>query len=284
MLTEQQYATVVFTASRANAVLTQTIRNKEALGCYPKWGTASCQSLKIKSGYFSLDVQDYSSVASVDIYNQLLDIGSTWTGGIVFDPNYQNPTSPIVIVQGGAFGYVKSPNIPFNTNHVILNNWQTVYAPLYGQNPTIEIFTDQGGVDQKDTQSAPIYNYATPGDESTLLQSIEWTYPFTTLGYYTISGVVPGATAGGGTGSGSALFIFVLSTNPNISYDGDGNFVYTDPRLVGKSGYFIMATQLGSDLFDGSDFFSNPASGSFTIVNPSAFVLEDSSRLVILVQ
>lgn len=285
MLTEQQYANVVFTASRANAVLTQSIRNKEALGCYPKWGTASCQSLKIKSGIWSLAVQDYSSVASVDIYNQLLDIGSTWTGGIIFDPNYNNPTSPIVIVQGGAFGYVKSPNIVFTNQTVIsLTNWQTVYAPLYGQNPSIEIFTNQGGIDQKDTQTEPIYLYATPGDPSTALQSITFSYIIPTTGYYTISGTIPGATQSGGISTGGSFFIIIPYNSPNITYNGSGNFVYTDLKLIGKSGYFAMSTQLTQDLVDGTDIISNPALGNFTIINPPGFVLLQGSFLIVLVQ
>lgn len=47
---------------------------------------------------WSLEMEDYSSEASVDIYNQLLDIGSTWFGGIAFDPNAQNPTIEIINV------------------------------------------------------------------------------------------------------------------------------------------------------------------------------------------
>lgn len=96
MLTQAQYTTAVFTASRANAALVQSLRAQEALGSYPNWNTASCQGLKIKSGMWSLEMDDYSSTASVDIYNQLLDIGSTWFGGITFDPNAQNPTIEII--------------------------------------------------------------------------------------------------------------------------------------------------------------------------------------------
>lgn len=98
MLTSDQYNTAVFTAMRANAALTETLRAKEALGCYPKWNLVACQDLKIQSGLFSLEIQDYSSDASVDIYNQLLEIGSTWFGGIAFNPNAQNPIIEIINV------------------------------------------------------------------------------------------------------------------------------------------------------------------------------------------
>lgn len=199
------------------------------------------------------------------------------------NPNYVPPAGGTVVVinPSGALNFVKSNNIPFNTDVITLANWQTLYAPLYGQNPSIEIFTVQGGVDQKDTQTAPIYTYSTPGDESTLLQSISWSYPFTTEGYYTISGVVPGSS-GSGSGS-SSTYIIVPFGSPNISTDGDGNFVYTDNRLIGKSGYFANATMLTQMLVDGTDFTSNPALGSMTITNPPAFALIPGSFLIIFV-
>lgn len=88
-ITQQQYTTAVFTADRANAALILSLRAKEALGAYPNWNLAACQDLKIESGMWSLSMGDYTSDASVDIYNQLVDIGSTWFGGIAFDPNAQ---------------------------------------------------------------------------------------------------------------------------------------------------------------------------------------------------
>lgn len=89
MLSQQQYQTVVFTAQRANAALTQTLRAQEALGRTVDWNLAACQGLKVKSGYFGLAIADYNSIPAVDIYNQLVDIGSTWMGGITIDPNAQ---------------------------------------------------------------------------------------------------------------------------------------------------------------------------------------------------
>lgn len=111
MLTQAQYTTAVFTAYRANAALVETLRAHEALGKYPNWGLANQQNLKIQSGLFSLEVADYSSVASVDIYNQLLDIGSTWYGGITFDPNAQNPSIEVINVLSTPS---PEPTIPFD--------------------------------------------------------------------------------------------------------------------------------------------------------------------------
>ncbi len=98
MLTLEQYTTAVFTAYRANAVLVESLRAKEALGCYPNWGLASQQNLKIQSGIWTLEVQDFDSDGAIDIYNQLLEIGSTWFGGITFDQNAQNPIIEVVNV------------------------------------------------------------------------------------------------------------------------------------------------------------------------------------------
>lgn len=98
MLTIEQYTTAVFTAYRANAVLVESLRTKEALGCYPNWGLASQQNLKIQSGLWTLEAEDFDSDGAIDIYNQLLEIGSTWFGGIAFDPNAQNPIIEVVNV------------------------------------------------------------------------------------------------------------------------------------------------------------------------------------------
>lgn len=97
MLTHEQYNTAVFNAYQANSALTEMLRAKESLGCYPDWSLANVQNLKIQSGLWSMSVSDFSSDASVDIYNQLLDIGSTWFGGIHFDPNVQPPEQIIII-------------------------------------------------------------------------------------------------------------------------------------------------------------------------------------------
>lgn len=132
MLTEQQYSDVVFTAMRANAALTQSLRSKEALGCYPDWSLVSCQDLKIESGMWSLEIGDFTSEASVDIYNQLLDIGSTWSGGIAFDPNAQIPGIIINVTNTNALPFAGDiPWINFDPGTEQPDNGRYIwYEPL----------------------------------------------------------------------------------------------------------------------------------------------------------
>jgi hypothetical protein len=194
MLSQQQYSDVVYTASRANAALVQTIRAREALGCVVKWNTASCQDLKIKSGFFSLRVADFSSVASVDIYNQLLDIGSTWAGGIAFDPNAQVPetTIDITTVLNAQANYDR---IKFGEGGGVftasLSNFQATYIAKYGDNAIVQLFVtvDDYATMQEDTGTVPtIVNL---GGDINKPDSYTWTFGIPTTGYIQITGFVP---------------------------------------------------------------------------------------------
>lgn len=187
MLTNEQYTTAVYTAYRANAILTQTLRAKEALGCYPKWNEASCQLLKIKSGLYSLSVGDYSSAASVDIYNQLLDIGSTWFGGISFDPYAQFPDTTIIINNGSVISALRIPFTSLTT--VTLSNYQATYSTVYGNFPDISIWTDNGdGSYTQDTATVPtVINL---GGDINVPDSYTWTYAIPTSGYIQLNGFI----------------------------------------------------------------------------------------------
>jgi len=194
MLTQQQYTDVVYTASRANAALVKTLREKEALGCVVKWNTASCQGLKIKSGFFSLRVGDYSSEAAVDIYNQLLDIGSTWAGGIAFDPNAQVPgtTINITTVLNAQANYDRIKfGVGGGVNTISLSNFQATYAVKYGDNAIVQLFitTDDFATMQEDTGTVPtIVNL---GGDVNKPDSYTWTFGIPTTGYIQITGFIP---------------------------------------------------------------------------------------------
>lgn len=224
MLTQQQYQNVVFYALRANAVLTESLRNKEALGYFPEWNLASCQSLKIKSGQWSLSINDYSSVASVDIYNQLLDIGSTWMGGIAIDPNAQTPGQTIIKVPV-LIGY-NEDKIPFATTDdnptLILSNYNTVYKQLYGNNPRLDIYDSQGNY-IGDEQTPPIIVYEIDDDIGSDILSITWEYPIATSGYIQISGIASSGVSGNPSG-GTSGAINILFTQADLLQDGNGSW------------------------------------------------------------
>lgn len=225
MLTQQQYSNVVYTASRANASLVQQLRARESLGSYPNWYKATIQDLKIQSGFWSLGIADYSSEASVDIYNQLLDIGSTWSGGISFDPNAQIPG--VIVVGVAVISGYNETTIPFSTSGgspaFVLSNYQTLYAPFFGNNPnTLDVYTTAGG-EQKDEQTAPIINRVNPSDINSAIIDITWPYPIATQGYVLLGGIGTGGSSGGGSGGGSGATTLTF-TEADLLQDGSGSW------------------------------------------------------------
>jgi hypothetical protein len=233
-ITQQQYTDVVYRASRANAVLTQTLRTQEGLGYYPDWSIVSCQSLKIKSGKWSLLIGDYTSEASVDIYNQLLTIGASWSGGIVLDPNAQTPGTTIVTVP--VLQNLNDDKIPFTTTsgspQLILSNYNTLYAPLYGNNPIVRPYIYSGGFADGDEQTAPQITYATPGDPTSAITQILWDYPVATSGYVQITGIGTSGESGppaGGTGGSYE----VTYHESDLLYDAD--FGYYLPLILASN-------------------------------------------------
>lgn len=243
MLTQTQYQNVVFYASRANEALIQTLRAQEALGRYPKWNLASCQSLKIKSGKWSLLMQDYSSEASVDIYNQLLDIGSTWMGGIAIDPNAQGG-GVLIISTDVVVGYNTNRIYFTNTTNWVLSNYNANYYPLYGDNPELFVYID-GGDFSGDDQTPPIITFTTPGDSSTPIAQIHWDRPVNATGYVQISGIAPGS---GSSGSGASVITFNF-TQSDLVLDGDG--AYYLPISIGNKtilSVYVNGVQISATL------------------------------------
>lgn len=246
------------------------------------WIPATRYYLNWKALQRQFNLGDYTSVQCVAIYDCLNFLLGYNVAQNVIDPNYQPNNTPIVVTNAGAMGYVTSPNIVFTGQTTItLANWQTVYAPDYGQFPEILLYTTQGGVDQQDTQTQIIPVYSS--DPTSVLESISWSYPVPTTGYYRITGSIPTSGSSGGSGGGGNTNTFlVYSTNPNISYDGGDNFVYTNPsKLAGKSGYWVYVPQNNQYLFDGIGIQSNAAAGSFTMLGNPGFVLDPSYPLIV---
>lgn len=225
MLTQSQYQNAVYSASRANAVLIDNLRAKEALGFYPDWNLASCQQLKIKSGKWSLAIQDYSSDASVDIYNQLLDIGSTWMGGIVLDPNAQIPGTTIVTIP--VLQNLNNDQLPINTTNdnpqFILSNYHANYYPLYGNNPFLAPYINAGGFNTGDEQTPPIITRVDPNDPSSDITQILFDYPVATLGYLNISGIGNISTGSPSSGGGVVPITFTY-TQADLLLDNFGGY------------------------------------------------------------
>ncbi len=147
-------------------------------------------NLNILGLMFQSNRPDYTSQTTVTIYNRLLELIGIDTANNNLDPNFQNEANTIIVVDSGNF--TQSARIPFGlTYSLTLNNWPTLYFPTYGDNPEIQIFVgDNVNGFQQDTATVPIPVFPA-NDISQPLQSISWTWPVLTQGYYIISGQKP---------------------------------------------------------------------------------------------
>lgn len=79
--------------------------------------------------------------------------------------------------------------VPFtNTATVIIGNYQLQYVNLFGNNPLIAIYVQQGTAYNQDVQTAPSINYTTSGDPTSGIASITWTFGEPQSGFIQIYG------------------------------------------------------------------------------------------------
>lgn len=124
---------------------------------------------------------DYTSPNMIIAYNCLSSFVGTFGGGGV-NPNAQNPGT-IINVTGSS--NLNTTRVQFSGQTTIsLTGYQSTYKPLYGSNPTVLIFPNGS----PDYTTAPIYTYVRPGDETSGIDTITWTYPVPITGYVLISG------------------------------------------------------------------------------------------------
>jgi len=78
-----------------------------------------------------------------------------------------------------------------------------------------------------------------------------------------------------------ATYLYVKSTDPNISYDEQGRFVYKHASLLNQTGYLIQPLQVGTlSPVDGVDVSYNAEAGAFTVLVPGFQLLADSTMVV----
>lgn len=117
------------------------------------------------------------------LINALGGFGATYT----IDPNVVIPGKEIIIIDEGLYNDGK---IPFNTDILTLADYQSIYYPLYGNNPNIAVYTGAGGVYTQDTGTVPTITYV-DGNISLGIEEITFSFPFPTQGYIQISGKQP---------------------------------------------------------------------------------------------
>lgn len=132
----------------------------------------------------------FNDAVTQKLYNCLLKISSPYNGvGLPFDPEVIIPgyvKPPVTIIQ-----QLNAAKIPFATTDedpiLTLANYQTNYAPSYGNNPIINLYQDSGVPFPKDLQVPDTWNYQ-DADPAKNLLSVTWDFPIGTTGYIQIYG------------------------------------------------------------------------------------------------
>lgn len=182
------------------------------------WNTIKNGTRAINAVSRQVNLGDYSSPQFLIAYSCLSDFVGIYAGGVI-DPNAQIPGTTIITVP--VLQNFNNDKIPFLTTdgspQLILANYNLNYAPLYGNNPNLEIYIttdDYTG----DLQTPPTLTYSTPGDEMSNITQILWDYPVATSGYLQISGI---GTASSGTpsGGGGVTPLPFYFTQDDLNYD-----------------------------------------------------------------
>lgn len=139
--------------------------------------------------------------------------------------------------------------IPFsNQTTVALNNYNTTYKAIYGNELiTLEVFLGNSDYTQ-DEQTPPTITYATSGDQSSDIVSIAWNdYPVPVTGYILIAGILPITGVPGIVPNNILSFTF---TQVSLIYDSSNLQWYlpltlpagTNPIYTKVNGVSISAT------------------------------------------
>lgn len=152
------------------------------------WAAARNYNRNIKALSFLYDIEDYTSSTAISLYNCLnKQIGIDTTVNTI-DPNYQAPNTTIIINAGS--GNVSSEPIYFTNQTVVtITSYQAVYAPLFGNNPVLQLYIAVGdGSYAQDVSTAPIITYVVSGDPTSGISTISWGFGIPTSGYIQILG------------------------------------------------------------------------------------------------
>jgi hypothetical protein len=105
MPTQAEYSDAVYRAALVNVDEVSLLVTAEKYG-KPNidWSEALCHAFKVEVGVYCMSVEDYTSEASISLYNDLLSIaGAGYSDGITTDPNAQIPNVIIVNPGGGSY-------------------------------------------------------------------------------------------------------------------------------------------------------------------------------------
>jgi hypothetical protein len=135
-------------------------------------------------------IGDNSSVAFLTAYSCMNLFVGQFAPGII-DPNAQNPGQAIISVP--ILQSWSTKKIQFSTTNgtpgFTLINYPSLYQQLYGNNPILAVYDNNGNPFIGDQQTAPQITYTISGDPTSPILSIFWDFPFASIGYIQISGV-----------------------------------------------------------------------------------------------
>lgn len=188
---------------------------------------------------FQVDAE-LNSDTTVSLYYCLIKILAGFSGTYVLDPNVVIPGQTTIVLQQ-VVGY-NSNKIFFDTTNEnpswILSDYHTLYYPLYGNNPSLAIYNNQGQY-VGDEQTPPTIVYQDNNPSLDIL-SITYDYPVGTAGFILISGVAPNS-GGSGTGGGGGATVTTLTFSQADLLDAGGGNWYL-PLNIGVNQNPIFTT------------------------------------------
>lgn len=175
------------------------------------------------------------------IYDCLFEAIGGYTGLYQIDPGVQIPGQTIIEVpvvsnfNQNRIDFVTTDDEPTLT----LQNFNVNYKPLYGNDPTISLYTKQPDeanpgefVYPQNLQTPPILTYD-DDDPTKDIVSIQWQLAVGTDGYILISGI--GSISTGNTGGVGAKPITLSFTEADLLYDGTLDQWYLQLLLPGTA-------------------------------------------------
>lgn len=205
---------------------------------------------------FQLDVEINDS-NTTSLYNCLIKALGGFSGNYVLDPDVIIPGQTTVVIQQ-VVGYneAKIPFVVTESNPIILlDNYHELFYSLYGNNPDLALYDQQGQPLVGDQSTVPTIIYENDDYTSNIL-SISWSYPpipdVTITGYVRIAGIAPNS-GGSGSGGGSSPYQPTTLTYSEADLIEDG---------IGSGNWYLPLTLIGSRvpvlvLSNGSSFDGN---------------------------
>lgn len=191
MLTQESITALLLQGQvvQANKAKDCVSQERSGLTCID-WSGLTCISKLIEALSYQISIGDYSSEITRGIAGGLQGSVGNQYGGTTTNPNAQLPGGTTIIDNTQPSLNYNESSIPFeNVTQIQWNNYQQLYAALYGNKAAIEVWIDNGdGTFSQDTGNVPQKTYENSNPNGNLV-SVVINFPVPTSGYIQISGV-----------------------------------------------------------------------------------------------